>query len=329
MRLEITRVEGLRNDLLLQLERPEIESTLLSVAHRETLMRLPGIPRHRAATPAEAQGIADSKVLIDEHLGRLGLLEAGAVQRRAVAISNRNLGTNHGHLAWQRAERPRIFRVLDDPCDHPSYSCLTEWRDGRLSIEDIRFDLAGDRIRLAADERDVSDEVEWATFGQQVLRNGNIARIDEIADRFYDIRHVFAFDQHRPEGEALRRSIYEGYPAAFRTNVRRAWSELGAPRARYVHSAIGMSAGAVIVIQREGTVEEIGTMLAAAGAEDGIILDNGGSVVCWAWWANLYAGGIVSPTVDYRPHGTSAIAFVLKGPTNVHLPGGSVSYSVI
>ena len=45
-----------------------------------------------------------------------------------------------------------------------------------------------------------------------------------------------------------------------------------------------------------------------------MILDNGGSVACWVWWANLYAGGIVSPTVDYRPPGTSAIAFVLKGP---------------
>jgi hypothetical protein len=68
--------------------------------------------------------------------------------------------------------------------------------------------------------------------------------------------------------------------------------------------------------------------LLAAGAEDGIILDNGGSVACWAWWVNAYAGGIVSPTVDYRPPGTSAIAFVLKGPRNIDLPGGSVSYSV-
>ena len=50
-------------------------------------------------------------------------------------------------------------------------------------------------------------------------------------------------------------------------------------------------------------------------------------MVCWVWWANLYAGGIVSPTIDYRPPGTSAIAFVLKGPLNVDLPGGSVSYS--
>jgi len=83
----------------------------------------------------------------------------------------------------------------------------------------------------------------------------------------------------------------------------------------------------VFILQREGTVEEIGLALKEAGAVDGIILDNGGSVACWVWWANNYAGGVVSPTVDYRPPGTSAIAFVLKGPLNVDLPGGSVSYS--
>jgi hypothetical protein len=33
-------------------------------------------------------------------------------------------------------------------------------------------------------------------------------------------------------------------------------------------------------------------------------------------------------SVHYRPPGTSAIAFVLKGPRNIELPGGSVSYSV-
>ena len=76
-------------------------------------------------------------------------------------------------------------------------------------------------------------------------------------------------------------------------------------------------------------MEEIGAALKAAGADDGLILDNGGSVVCWVWWANLYSGGTVSTTVDYRADATSAIAFLLKGPLMTDLPGGSVSYSAI
>jgi hypothetical protein len=63
--------------------------------------------------------------------------------------------------------------------------------------------------------------------------------------------------------------------------------------------------------------------LKTAGARDGLILDNGGSIICWAWWVNEYAGGVISPTIGYRAPGTSAIAFVLKGPLRPRLPAGS------
>jgi hypothetical protein len=328
MKLEITRLEGQRNDLLLRIERSEIDTALLSVANRQQLMALPGMPRHRAATAAEEEGIARSKVPIEAHLRRLGMLdESWKEQRRAIAIGNRNLGTNHGHVAWQRSERPRAFRILDDPCSYASHSCLVVRHSGSLSIEDLRFDFAADRVHHATDGTELSETIEWATFGQGVLRQGRVFGIDDLAGQFYDVRHLLAFDHRQEAGERIRRQIYQGYPETFEQNVRRAWRGSGVPRARYFHSAVGLSSDALFVLQREGTVEEIGSALAAAGADDGIILDNGGSVACWVWWANLYAGGIVSPTVDYRPPGTSAIAFVMKGPLNVDLPGGSVSYS--
>jgi hypothetical protein len=81
-------------------------------------------------------------------------------------------------------------------------------------------------------------------------------------------------------------------------------------------------------LQREGTIEEIADGVKMAGAEDGLILDNGEAWLVWVWWANSYAGRIVSPTIDHRPLGTSAIVFLLRGPVCVDLPGGSVSYSV-
>jgi hypothetical protein len=330
MHLSITRLEGLRNDLLLRLDRAEIDSALLSIAHRDRLMKLPGIPRHRGATPEEQRILDDAKIPIEDHLRHLGVVDAsGKAQRRAVAVSNRNLGTNHGHVAYQRLETPRVFLIREDPCDYPEYSCLTAWRSGALSIEALRFDTAGQRVHRAADGQDLSEEVEWATFGQPVLRAGRVARFDEIADQFYDIRHVLAFDADHQEGDAHRRAIYRDYPGAFRENVKAAWTERGVPRARYFHHAIGTSSRAVILVQREGTIEEIGEALKAAGADDGVILDNGGSVACWVWWANQYAGGLVSPTVDYRPPGTSVIAFLLKGAARTDLPAGSSSYSVL
>jgi hypothetical protein len=329
VKLEITRLEGLRNDLVIRLERAEIERALLSVPHRDALMALPGIPRHREATADEAARLSACRVPVDVHLRGLGVVDAaGRAALRAVAVTNRNLGANHGHLAWLRGAAPPIFHVREDPCDYSTYSCLAASRDGALSIQELRFDVARQRIRDASGERDVSDEIEWAVFGQRVLRQGRISRIEEIAHQFYDVRHVLAFEPRREEGEAVRREVYAGYPRGFRDNVARAWRQ-GVPRARYYHNAIGVSADAIHLVQREGTVEEIGAALRDAGADEGVILDNGGSVACWVWWANDYAGGLVSPTVDYRPEGTSVIAFVLEGPAHHALPGGSVSFSVL
>jgi hypothetical protein len=329
MRLEINRLEGLRNDLSLRLERAEIHSAHLNIAHRQRLMALPGMPRHRVATPAESASVADCKIPIEDHLRDLGILDpAGKPRCRAIAISNRNLGANHGNIAWQRTAIPPIFRVAEDPCNYPMHSCLTAWRNGSLSIEDLRFDFDAQNV-YSADGRNLSEEIEWATFGQRILRAGALTPIEDIIDQFSDLRHVLAFDHHKDHGVRVRDDSYRGYPARFRENALSAWRDAGVPRARYFHNAIGVSRDGVFVVQREGTVEEVGAALRAAGADDGIILDNGGSVVCWAWWLNQYRGGIVSPTVDYRPPGTSAIAFVLKGPVSHDLPGGSVSYSVL
>ena len=328
MRLEITRIEGRRNDLLLRIDRSEIATASLSVANRAQLMTLPGMPRHRRATREETEEIAGAKVPIEEHLRRLAVVdESGKARQRAIAISNRNLGTNHGHVAWQRDEQPAIVRIGEDPFVGRPRSCLTVRAGGLLSIETLTFDLREQRIHAIDGDRDVSDEIEWATYGQQVLRTGSVARVDDLIDEFYDLRHVLAFDHRHEQGERIREEIYTGYPGRFRERALRAWREEGVPRARYFHNAVGLSARELIVLQREGTIEDVGAALRDAGADDGLILDNGGSVVCWVWWANNYAGGVVSPTVDYRPPGTSAIVFVLKGPLNVDLPGGSVSYS--
>src|ERR671911_1321425 len=111
MRLEITRIEGRRNDLLLRIARSEINGAQLSVVNRDRLLNLPGMPRHRDASDDEARGIADAKLPIEAHLERLGVVDGeGRARRRAVAISNRNLGTKHGPVARARPQPARVFR---------------------------------------------------------------------------------------------------------------------------------------------------------------------------------------------------------------------------
>ena len=224
---------------------------MLSISDRDRLMTLPGIPRHRDTTPDQHKNLSACRIPIDAHLRKLGVLdESGTLRKRAVAFSNRNLGTNHGNLAWQRAATPRIFRIAEDPCDYSSHTCLTSWRGGGLSIEELVFDLSADAVRAARDGRDLGDEIEWATFGQRVLHGGRVARVEDIADQFYDVRHVLAFAHHRMQGDEIRHMIYRDYPRGFKDHVLSAWREVGIPRARYFHNAIGLSSDAIVVLQQ-------------------------------------------------------------------------------
>jgi hypothetical protein len=110
MQLEINRLEGLRNDLLLRLERSEIDAALLSVAHRERLMALPGMPRHRGATPQEDQAVAGCKISLQDHLQGLGIVDTSDnSQRRAIAISNPNLRGTMGTWLGSALKPPGCF----------------------------------------------------------------------------------------------------------------------------------------------------------------------------------------------------------------------------
>jgi hypothetical protein len=329
MEVRVHRSVGLRNDLLVVLEASEIAEVRLGIANRNRLLELPGLTRHRGATEGEQEENRKCKMPLEEHLERLGLVDGeGRPRRRVIAVGNRNLGNNHGFVAWQRDREPRSFHVRGDPLDWPGYSCLVADRRGRLSIGNLRVAAGSDRVESADDGADLSDEIQWATFGQWVLRGGRVVGIEEITDQFYDIRHVLAFDTSRPEGKKIEAEIFAGYPERFRENALKALLQDGVPRSRYLHNCIGLSDDRIFILQREGTIEEMGHWLKEAGAEDGIILDNGGSVACWAWC--VYPnGGFIFAAPDYRPPATSIIAFVLKGPVRTNLPGGSVSYTVL
>ena len=130
-----------------------------------------------------------------------------------------------GRTAAHRLDRGRPVRRAARPC-------LAVRAGGRLSIETLTFDVREQRIHAVEGDRDLSDGIEWATYGQQVLRSGSVARVDDIIDEFYDLRHVLAFDHRHEQGERIRQEIYDGYPGQFRERALRAWRD-GTPRARY------------------------------------------------------------------------------------------------
>ncbi len=275
--------------------------------------------------------------LIDEH---------GQPTRRLILVGNRNLGNNPGFVAWHRAKSPRCFHLRGEPVTDREYTCLVWYESGQLTIEPIRFCAHRDNHLpyRPSDETDLSEQIVWCTFGQQVLRGGQLVDIEEIIDQFYDIRHVLWFPTHLigkdpcPPADEELRNIYEGYPNRFKG---KALAQLrgGRPRSRYFHNAVGIGVDRVVILQRHGTIEEIGQWLREEGAVDGLILDNGGSVFTWVWWAFkeviesrgrrfVRTGNVIFSAPDWRPPTISLIAFVLKGPPRHEEPGGSVAFAV-
>ncbi|MBU2504655.1 MAG: phosphodiester glycosidase family protein, partial [Candidatus Omnitrophica bacterium] len=81
-----------------------------------------------------------------------------------------------------------------------TYTCFVAYRDGRKSIERLRF-IKGvkgerDRIELVSTGEDITDEVRLAFFGQQILREGRVVPLLNIDDEFADRDHVTQPYQH-------------------------------------------------------------------------------------------------------------------------------------
>jgi len=352
---------GLAYDLCLMIPKAELEECLLSFPHWEKLVHSYGYVRHPMGEIPEhlsppvthdpesgewkerGKALSKYKLPLEEHLkgNDLKLLDAqGQLTRRAILIGNRNLGNNSWFVAWHRNKKPRCFHLKGEPIEERSYTCITWWQEGGLSIETVRFKPErGDyRPYRLLDGKDLADEIIWCTYGQQILRAGKPVDIEEIIDQFYDIRHVLYFPTTFEEQEQELRGIYEGYPDSFRENVLKEWRS-GRPRSRYLHNVVGLAPDKVIILQRHGTIEEFAQWLLELGAEDGLILDNGGSVFTWAWWPFRddveTSGGKIRRTghllfnaPDWRPNSSSVIAFVLKGPVRYKEPRGSVAFSV-
>jgi hypothetical protein len=331
MQVHVSKSPGLRNDLLLTIPRAELEGLVLHIANRQRLAALPGLVRHvPVQDPDERREVAACKIPVEQHLALMswrgvGLLATdGSPQFPIFAVGSRNVGNNHGFVAWQADQSPRLFHVRGDPVNYSAYSCLVAYAHGRLAIRSLRFHAD----RVVDQTSDITDSVAWCVFGNQVLRDGAIVDVSETADQFYDVRHILAFDRENAAGRQIENEIFADYPRGLRENVVRAWRELGVPRNRFLHNCLGLSDDSVFILQREGTVEEMAQWLRDAGARDGLILDNGASVFCWSWWQYPH-GGFLFAAPDYRPNASAVIVFVLKGSAALNLPAGSVSYSII
>ena len=206
----------------------------------------------------------------------------------------------------------------------PNVPILVKRKNGKLSIETLCFEDSPTCIISADKKLELTHEVEWATYGQQILKNGKIVNIADIIHEFYDIRHILALGPFREDSRKILDGIYGNYPEKFNYSKFREKGleklKAGMSRSRYFHNCVGLSQENIFILQREGTPEELAQYLSGSGANDAIILDNGGSVACWVWWIyrsqdrTKKRGGFIFTASDYRHRASSIIAFKLRGP---------------
>jgi len=79
---------------------------------------------------------------------------------------------------------------------------------------------------------------------------------------------------------------------------------------------VGIKEDSLVICHRQGTLEQVGEYLIKKHrVQEAVILDEGGSIACWASWHGP-RGGFISISSYFRPWATSCIAFILRNDRN-------------
>ncbi len=99
----------------------------------------------------------------------------------------------------QSENLPVLICLNDEPLNQRQYSCLVkDRRTGTVSIEqDLQF-CRTPRPGIFQKDHSLSNEVEFAVFGKQVIRDGRVVDFIHVVDQFSDIRHLLQLPNLNP-----------------------------------------------------------------------------------------------------------------------------------
>jgi hypothetical protein len=159
-------------------------------------------------------------------------------------VGNGNLLMNRHFVAWineDTDERRGLYYVAGEyeswdgkePWSQRTYSSLVIWKDKKTpSVLDLKYEpLERDkegclrRVRVFEADRqpkkDIADEIKYATYGQQLIKNGKstVRSKDDLIKmvrngEFYDLNHLFQFPLLKigfADDEKMASSIFLGY----------------------------------------------------------------------------------------------------------------------
>lgn len=93
----------------------------------------------------------------------------------------------------------------EEPFEARQYTCLVKSKESKiLTIELLRFNIYKRRVFRVVSERteeDITEQIEFAVFGQQLVREGQLVDFRNIVTQFEDIRHLFKLPNINPNTE--------------------------------------------------------------------------------------------------------------------------------
>lgn len=117
------------------------------------------------------------------------------------AIPASNVLWNDWFIAYSEG---KLFHRFGEPVEERSYSMFVMREDGSASIENLRFEQDGEEwIVKNKNDEDITDEVKYATFGQQILKDSDVEDITEISHQWDDLRHLILFPELRLKHQDL------------------------------------------------------------------------------------------------------------------------------
>jgi hypothetical protein len=106
-------------------------------------------------------------------------------------VGNGNLLANFSFVAWSRGT---LYHLADEPVFKRSYTCIVSWKDGRITVEDLWFARENGNVivlrKTDSTVQDITDEIDFATSGQPLIRQSAALSLEQIAEQWYDTRHL-------------------------------------------------------------------------------------------------------------------------------------------
>jgi hypothetical protein len=96
----------------------------------------------------------------------------------------------------------KLYYPWGEGYQQKTYSCFVAWKDGHVSVEDLRFeqDAAGAiNVKIALTDTVITSDIVSAVSGQQIVKNGQAQDISGMGlyDKFTDVKQIFLYPRFK------------------------------------------------------------------------------------------------------------------------------------